>query len=68
MVAVVVDSEDEDTCISLVFKRPRVGEAATPSHSVSGGLTSVFRDNPPSASSPHDLIVHEGEGETTPED
>ena len=68
VVAVVVNSEDEATCTGLVFKRPRVGEAATPSHSASGGLIPAFRDNPPSVSSPHDLVVHEGGEETAPED
>jgi len=62
VVAVVFDSEDKDTCTGLVFKRPRVGEAAAPSHSAFGGLTPAFRDNPLSASSPRDLVVHEGGG------
>jgi len=66
VVAVVVDSEDEDTYTVLVFKRLRVGEAVAPSHSTSGGLTPAFKDNPPSASSPRNLIVHEGGGESTP--
>jgi len=64
VVAVVVNSENEDTCTGLVLKRLRVGEAVEPSHSVSGGLTPAFRDNPPSASSPCHLIVHEGGGES----
>jgi len=66
VVAVAVDSEDEDTCTSLVFKRQRVGEAVAPSHSASGGLTPTFRDNPPSGSSPRHLIIHEGGGESAP--
>jgi len=68
VVVMTVDSEDEDTCTGLVFKRLRVGEAAAPSHFASGGLIPVFRDNPPSASSPRDLIVHENGGEIAPED
>jgi len=68
VVVVVVDSEDEATCTNLVFKRPSVDEAAVPSHFASGELTPAFRDNPPSASSPRDLVVHEGGGETTPEE
>jgi len=43
---VVVETEDEDTCIGLVFKRQRVGEVVVPSPSVSGG-TLAFRDHPP---------------------
>jgi len=62
---VVVDSNDEDTCTSLVFKRQRVGKVVAPSPSTSGG-TSAFRDNPPSASSPRHLIVHEGGGAERP--
>ena len=65
---VAIDSEDEDTCTSLFYKRQRVGETVAPSHSASGGLTATFRNNPPSASSPHHLIVHEGGGESAPED
>ena len=61
-------SEDEDTDSGLVIKRPRVDEVVAPSHSASGGLTPSFRDNPSSASSPCDLIVHEGGGESAPED
>jgi len=56
-VVVVVDSEDEDTCIGLVFKRQRVGKVVVPSHYASGGLTPAVRDNPPSASFPRDVNV-----------
>jgi len=60
---VAVESDDEDTCTGLVFKRQRVGEAVAPSPSASGG-TPDFRDNPPSAFSLRHLIVHEGGGES----
>jgi len=58
---VAVDSDDEETCTGLVFKRQRVGEAMAPSPSPSGGIP-AFRDNPPSTSSPCQLVVHEGGG------
>ena len=61
----VVETDDEDTCTGLVFKRQRVGETVTPSPSISGG-TPTFRDNPPSASSPRQLVVNEGGGESAP--
>jgi len=61
---VVIDSDDKDTCTGFVFKRKRVGEVVVPSPSASSGLTPAFRDNPLSASSPHHLIIHEGERES----
>ena len=63
---VVVDSDNEETCTGLVFKRQRVGEAVEPSPSASGG-TPTFRDNALSASSLFQLLVHEGGGESAPE-
>jgi len=63
---VAVNSDDEDTCTSLVFKRQRVEEVVVPSPSASGG-TPTFKDNPLSASSPCQLVVHEGAGENAPE-
>jgi len=63
---VAVDLDDEETCTGLVFKRQRVGEAIASFPSASGG-TPTFRDNPPSASSPCQLVVHEGAGESVPE-
>ena len=60
---VAIESGDEDTCTSLVFKRQRVGEAVAPSASASGG-TLAFIDHPLSASSPLHLVVHEGGGES----
>jgi len=50
-----VESDDEDTCTGLVFKRPRVGAYAVPSASVSAG-TPTFIDHPLSASSPFQLL------------
>jgi len=62
---VAVDSDDEETCTNLVFKRQRVGESVAPSPSASGG-TPAFKDNPPSTSSPDQLVLREGGGESTP--
>jgi len=55
-------SEEEGSCMGLIFKRKRAGNFAVPSHSASDGHAPSFRDNPPSASSPPDLIMHEGGG------
>jgi len=66
VVVVTAGSEDEDTCMGLVFKRPRVGDVVAPSHFVFDGHALSFRDNPPSASSPQDLIAHEGGGRVLP--
>jgi len=55
-------SEDEDTCTGLVFKRKRGVEVAVSTHSVSDGCVPSFRENPSSASSFRDLVVHEGGG------
>jgi len=63
---VAVETNDEDTCTSLVFKRQRVNEAMAPSASAFGG-TPTFMDHPPSASSPLQLVVHEGGVESAPE-
>jgi len=63
-VVVETGSKDEDTCAGLVFKRQRVDDVVAPSHSTSDSHAPSFRDNPPSASSPRDLIIHEGGGRT----
>ena len=55
-------SGDEDTCSGLVFKRKKGADVAVPVHSASDGCASSFRENPPSASSPRDLVVHKGGG------
>jgi len=52
---VAFETDDEDTCTGLVFKRQRVGEAVAPSASASGG-TPTFMDHPPSASSHSNLL------------
>jgi len=62
---VVVELDDEDTCIGLAFKRPRVGVIAAPSASVSAGAT-TFIDHPPSASSPLPAVALESGGESAP--
>ena len=56
---VVIETDDEETCTDLVFKRSRVGGAVAPSNSASGGPP-TFMDHPPSASSPLPLVVHKG--------
>jgi len=63
---VVVETDDEDTCTDLVFKRQTVGEVVAPSASAFGG-TPTFMDHPPSASSLLQLAAHKGGGESTPE-
>jgi len=60
---VAVESDDEDTCTGLVFKRQRVGGVVTPSTSAFGG-TPTFMDHPLSASSSLQVVVHEGGGES----
>ena len=55
-------SEDEYTCTCLVFKRKRGIDIVAPSHSTSDGHAPSFRDHPPSASSPRELVVLEGGG------
>jgi len=64
-VVVAIDLEDEDTDDGLVFKRPRVDVAVT-SLSTTDGHAPSFRDNPPSASSPRELLALEGGGESSP--
>jgi len=59
-------SEDEGTCTCLVFKRKRAADVVDPSLSTSNGHAPSFKENPPSASSPRDLMVLEGGGESAP--
>jgi len=61
-VVVESDLEDEDTCTGLVFKRQRMDDVMVPSHSACDGHAPSFGDNPPNASSPRELIIHEGGG------
>jgi len=58
-------SEDEDTCFGLVFKRKQIADVAIIAHSASDDRASSFGENPPSASSPRDIMVHEGGGESS---
>ena len=57
-------SEDEDTCSGLVFKRKRTIDVVTPANSASDERAPSFMENPPSASSPRDIVVHERGGES----
>ena len=59
-------SEDEDTCSGLVFKRKRGVDIAVPMLSTLDGCVPSFRENPPSAFSPRDLVIHKGGGESSP--
>ena len=59
-------SEDENTCSGLIFKRKRGIDVVVPAHSASDDRAPSFKENPPSASSPHDMVVHEGGGESAP--
>jgi len=61
-------SKDKDTCTGLVYKRQRVANAVVPAHSASDDCAPSFRENPPSASSPWDIVMHEGEGKSAPTD
>ena len=58
--------EDEGTYTSLVFKRKRAADIAASPHSASDGHASSFKDHPPSASSPRELMTLEGGGESAP--
>ena len=59
-VAEATASEDEDTFLGLVFKRKRKADVAVPAASYSDDRAPSFRENPPSASSPRDLVVPKG--------
>jgi len=58
----------DTTELIKLFKRQRISDIEASSHSATDGRASCFRDNPSSASSPHELIVHEGRRESAPED
>jgi len=58
-VAEATATEDEDTCLGLVFTRKRKVDVAVPTNLASDNRAPSFRENPPSASSPHDIVVHE---------
>jgi len=55
-------SEDEDTCSGLIFKRKRKVDVAIPVNSASDDRAPSFKEHPPSAFSPRDLVVQEGGG------
>jgi len=63
-VAEAAASEDEDTCSGLLFKRKRKVDVAVPAPSGSDDRASSFREQPPSVSSPRDLMAQEGGGES----
>jgi len=64
---VAIDSDDdEDTGEGVVFKRRKVVVAVT-SHSSTEVPPSSYREQPPSASSPHKPLTIEGGGESAPE-
>jgi len=50
-------SKDEDTCLDLVFKRKMKADAAVPAASGLDDRAPSYREHPPSASSPRDLVV-----------
>ena len=59
-VAVVAEtaiSDDEDTCSGLVFRRKRKADDAIPMISGSDGQAPSYKECPPSASSPHNIVV-----------
>ena len=59
-----IASKDEDTCSGLVFKRKMGVDVVVPALSASDGGAPSFQENPPSASSPRDMVAQEGgEGE-----
>jgi len=58
----VAASEDEDTCLGLVFKRKRKADVVVPAPSGSDARAPSYKEHPPSASSPCDIVVHEGRG------
>jgi len=67
MVLEVAPSEDKETCSDLVFKRKRKVDAAIPMPSNSDSRAPSYKECPPSASSPCNIAVHEGRGESASE-
>jgi len=67
-VADVAPSEDDETFSGLVFKRKHKVDAAIPVPSDSDGRAPSYRESPLSASSPHDVVVHGGRGESASEE
>jgi len=63
-VAKVAPFEDEDTCSGLIFKRKHKADVVVTTLSDSDGQASSYREHLPSASSPCDIAVQEGRGES----
>jgi len=59
----VAPSEDKDTCSGLIFRRKRKADVAIPVPSNLDGQAPSYRECPPSASSPRDIMVQEGRRE-----
>jgi len=60
----VAASKDEDTCSGLVFKKKRKVDVVIPVTLGSDDRAPSFREHPPSASCPCDLVLQEGRGES----
>jgi len=63
----VAPSEDDETCSGLVFKKKRKADAAIPVPSDSDGRALSYRECPPNAFSPRNVVVHEGIEESSSE-
>ena len=66
-VAEVAPFEDDETCSGVVFKTKRKADAANLVPSDSDGHAPSYREYPPSASCPCDVVVHEGRRERSSE-
>jgi len=58
----VAASKDEDTCSGLIFKRKRKADVVVLAPLGSEGQATPYREHPPNASSPCDIVVQEGRG------
>ena len=58
---------NEEICSELVFKRKQKADIAISVPSYSDGRAPSYRDYPPSTSSPHDIAMQEGGGESASE-
>jgi len=66
-VAEAAPSKDDETCSGLFFKRKRKVDVAIPVPSDSDGRAPSYRECPPNASSPRDIVVQKGRGESASE-
>jgi len=57
-------SEDKDTCSGFIFKRKQKAKVAVLVPSGSDDRAPTYKEHPPNASSPRDLVVQEGRGES----